>query len=103
MTIANTMLTIKIKMLIAIAQHSHRAGSSPVESQATSSTNQNKTQKNAMKPHQKSNIFGLRICAFFVAPQKGFDTVSKLQRKIVLDAARKNVAKRTAFAGSASG
>ncbi len=57
------------------------------------------------EPNKKSNIFIFRLrgCAFFVAPQKGFDTVSKLERKIVLDAARENVAKRTAFAGSASG
>ena len=58
-----------------------------------------------MDPKKNSNIFifRLRVCAFFVAPQKGFNAVSKLERKIVLDAARKNVAKRTAFAGSASG
>ena len=57
-----------------------------------------------MDPKKNSNIFifRLRVCAFFVAPQKGFNAVSKLERKIVLDAARKNVAKRTAFAGSAS-
>ena len=55
------------------------------------------------EPNKKSNIFRLRVCAFFVAPQKGFNAVSKLDRKIVLDAARKNVAKRTALAGSASG
>jgi hypothetical protein len=34
---------------------------------------------------------------------KSFNAIRKLDRKIVLDAARKNVAKRTAFAGSASG
>ena len=58
-----------------------------------------------MDPKKISNIFifRLRVCAFFVAPQKGFNAVSKLDRKIVLDAARENVAKRTAFAGSASG
>ena len=57
------------------------------------------------EPNKKSNIFifRLRVCAFFVAPQKGFNAVSKLDRKIVLDAARENVAKRTALAGSASG
>ena len=103
MTIANTMLMIKIKMLIAIAQHSHRSGPSPVESQATNSMNQNKTQKNAMNPHQKSNIFGLRICAFFVAPPKGFNAIRQLDRKILLNAARKNVAKRASFARSSCG
>ena len=57
------------------------------------------------EPNKKSNIFifRLRVCAFFVAPQKGFNAIRKLERKIVLDAARENVAKRTAFAGSASG
>ena len=48
-------------------------------------------------------IFRLRVCAFFVAPQKGFNAIRKLERKIVLDAARENVAKRASLAGSASG
>ena len=59
------------------------------------------------EPNKKSNIFIFRLrCTFLcfvVIFQKGFDTIRKLERKIVLDAAGEDVAKRASLARSASG